>query len=132
MITMKFSLKAALAVAAPVAAIFAINSVGLAQSAASGGDVLFKQRCAMCHSVAKGKTSGVGPNLAGVVGRKSGMASDYAYSAGMKKANLVWNTANLDRFMAAPAKVVPGTKMVIAVSDAKQRATVVAYLASVK
>jgi cytochrome c len=132
MINMKFSVKAALALSTLTVSIFAVNSVGFAQSASPAGDVLFKQRCAMCHSVIKGKAGGVGPNLAGVVGRKSGVASGFAYSAGMKKANLVWNAASLDRFIAAPAKVVPGTKMVIAVSDAKQRSALVAYLAGVK
>jgi cytochrome c len=132
MIDCRYQIKAGLAIAASAAVILAINGAGLAQTAAFSGDALFKQRCAMCHSVVKGKAGGVGPNLAGVVGRKSGMASGYAYSAGMKKANLVWNAANLDRFIAAPAKVVPGTKMVIAVSDAKQRAALVAYLAGVK
>ena len=35
--------------------------------------------CAVCHSVKAG-ANGVGPSLAGVVGRKSGVAAGYAYS----------------------------------------------------
>jgi cytochrome c len=132
MIDCRYQIKAGLAIVASAAAILAINGAGLAQSAAPAGNSLFKQRCAICHSVIKGKAGGVGPNLAGVMGRKSGAASGYAYSAGMKKANIVWNAATLDRYMAAPAKMVPGTKMVIAISDAKQRAALIAYLASVK
>jgi cytochrome c len=95
----------------------------------ANGATSFNQRCKACHSVAPGGAVGVGPNLRGVVGRKAGSAK-YAYSAAMKKSALVWNKANLDKYLAAPAKTVPGTKMVIAVTDVKQRAAIIDYLAA--
>lgn len=101
----------------------------LAQSAPN--DRLFKQRCAVCHSVVAGKTGGVGPNLRGVVGRKSG-ATAFSYSPAMKKANLVWNQASLDRYLAGPTRAIPGTKMAIAVPDAAQRGEIIRYLATVR
>lgn len=107
----------------------AVPTPGSAQ--ALTGDALFKQRCAMCHAVAAGKPATLGPNLAGVVGRKSATTA-YAYSPAMKAAGLMWTKANLDRYLAAPTKTVAGTKMVIALTDPKQRALVIGYLATVK
>jgi cytochrome c len=101
----------------------------LAQGAPT--DRLFKQRCAACHSVVAGKAGTIGPNLKGVVGRKSG-ATAYSYSPAMKRANIAWTTRNLDRYLAGPSRMVPGTKMAIAVPDAAQRAEIVRYLATVK
>jgi cytochrome c len=47
----------------------------------------------------------------------------------MKRSKLVWNEANLDRFIADPLKTVPGTTMTYAgVPDAKERADLIAYL----
>lgn len=114
-----------------VAATAALASAGFAQSSPVSGDVQFKQKCAMCHSVVKGKASPIGPNLFGVAGRKSGTTT-FAYSPALKKSGLVWNNANLDKYLTSPSKAVPGTKMVIGVPDAKQRAAIIAYLNKVK
>lgn len=105
----------------------------MAQSAyaqTSGGD-FFKQRCAMCHTTASGGRAGIGPNLAGIVGRQAG-STTYTYSAALKKAAIKWDKATLDAFLTAPGKVVPGTRMVVQVSDPAQRAKLIAYLATLK
>ncbi|MET0374065.1 MAG: c-type cytochrome [Rhizorhabdus sp.] len=101
--------------------------------AAPGGDVLFRQRCQTCHQVAAGKPSPIGPNLYGVVNRKAAAAPlPFKYSEALKKSGLTWTRANLDKYLAAPTKMVPGTRMVIALPDAKQRAAVIDYLARAK
>jgi cytochrome c len=47
----------------------------------------------------------------------------------MKRSGIVWNERTLDRFLAAPTKVVPGTTMTYAgVPDAKERAALIQYL----
>jgi cytochrome c len=47
----------------------------------------------------------------------------------MRRSGLVWSEATLDRFLAAPTKVVPGTTMGYAgVDDPRERADLVAYL----
>jgi cytochrome c len=101
-----------------------------AVAAPSGQDV-FEQRCAVCHSVkpAPGK---MGPPLAGVVGRKAGSLGGYAYSNGLKTSGITWTAETLDAYLKAPAKTVPGTKMLVGAPDAGQRAAVIQYLASVK
>jgi len=98
----------------------------LAQNAAAGA-VVFKQRCSTCHTLTPGQRHGVGPNLAGLAGRPAA-SGDFNYSSALRSSGLTWDAATLDRFLAAPSKVVPGTRMLIPLTDAKQRADVVAYL----
>lgn len=100
---------------------------GTTALAAPDGAELFKQRCQACHSDTAGKPAGVGPNLAGVVGRKAGSTS-YNYSAALKSSGLTWTKSNLDQFLSGPAKKVPGTRMVMTISDKAQRAALIAYL----
>ena len=56
----------------------------------------------------------------------------FAYSPALKASTLVWTTANLDQFLADPAKTVPGTAMPIKVPDAAQRAALISYLATTR
>lgn len=86
-------------------------------------------RCAACHSIDKGQPNKIGPNLAGVVGRKSGTAPGFRYSAPFAKASLTWNEATLDKWLTRPAALVPGTSMVFAgLPNPQDRANVIAYL----
>ncbi|MET0238765.1 MAG: c-type cytochrome [Sphingobium sp.] len=101
-----------------------------AQDAAAGG-ALFKGRCQACHVVTAGQKPTLGPNLSGLAGRKAGSTA-FNYSPALKASGLKWDKPTLDRFLTAPMKAVPGTRMVIAVPDAKQRADIVAYLSSLK
>ena len=95
--------------------------------AAAGPPESFKQ-CAICHKVEPGK-HGLGPSLANVFGASAAHAAGYNYSPAMKAADLTWNQGNLDRYLAAPQAVVPGTTMAFAgVKDAAKRAEIIAYL----
>lgn len=106
---------------------------GMASSAVAAptGQQVFEQRCTVCHSLrpAPGK---MGPPLAGVAGRKAGTAPGFAYSAAMKASGITWTPAELDAFIKAPGKKVPGTKMLLGAPDDAQRAAVIEYLMSVK
>lgn len=100
------------------------------QADAARGATLYQQRCAMCHT-RSGKGGKIGPDLTAVIGRKAG-STTYAYSSAMKASKTVWNAATLDKYLAAPAKMIPGTKMVISVSKPEDRAAIVRYLAAGK
>lgn len=107
-----------------------VASPAFAQAAT--GDQIFKQRCQACHVVKKGAPNGVGPNLAGVFGRKAAMVAKFNYSPALKSSKLVWTKDSLDKYLAAPTKLVPGTRMVMSVSDPAQRAALVGWLSKVK
>jgi cytochrome c len=99
---------------------------------AKAGATVFK-RCAVCHTSDKGGGDGLGPNLYGVVGRKAATRSGYAYSGPLQKAGVIWNEANLTKWVAGPARMVPGNKMAFpGITSKKQQADVVAYLSSLK
>ena len=95
---------------------------------APDGGTLFRQRCQSCHSVTPGQASTLAPNLAGVVGRKAA-ATGFNYSPALKASKLTWNRANLDQYLTAPTRMVPGTRMVIPVADPQQRAAIIDFLA---
>ncbi len=118
--------KIVLAVAAAGAALFA--SALPAAGPAPDGAALFRQRCASCHNMAPGARAVLGPSLVGVVNRKAA-STQFNYSPALKASNLTWTRANLDRFLTGPGRMVPGTRMVISVSDAQQRAALLNYLA---
>jgi cytochrome c len=106
--------------------------VALAQAAPKGdaahGQQVFA-RCAACHKVGPGAAASIGPVLNGVVGRKAGSVPGYRYSAALKGSGLTWNQATLAKFLQAPMKTVPGTKMIFpGLPSPKDQADVVAYL----
>jgi cytochrome c2 len=70
--------------------------------------------------------------LAGVVGRKAASAAGFHYTQALSKSGRVWTPAALDVFLTAPSKDVPGTNMPVATASAKDRADLIAYLATVK
>ena len=107
-----------------------IAAPAAAQDEAAGG-ALFKQHCQMCHASAQDVPSGIGPNLFGVVGRKAA-STDYKYTAALRASKLTWDKVTLDTFLGGPSKLVPGTKMWIAIGDQMQRESIVAYLAGLK
>jgi cytochrome c len=90
-------------------------------------------RCAICHNVEKDGGNGVGPNLFGVVGSKAANVDGFNFSGPMKASGIVWNDDNLAKWIAGPAKMVPGTKMAFAgVTSKTQIADVIAYLHTLK
>ena len=88
-------------------------------------------QCQSCHSPEPGK-NGVGPSLAGIFGEKAAEVPDYAFSSAMQESGLTWDQATLDRYLAAPQDVVPGTKMTFAgLKDDAKRSAVIDYLKSI-
>ncbi|AYC32366.1 cytochrome c family protein [Pseudomonas cavernae] len=115
-----------------IASTFLLIEPSMAQDAKSGSAV-FKQRCAACHAIEPGVSSAMGPSLVGVVGRKSGSLSGFAYSNAMKNSGVVWGEAELELFIQNPQKFVKGTKMYApGISDAGVRADLITYLGSLE
>jgi len=91
------------------------------------------QPCAHCHQIGEGARGMTGPPLQGVAGRTAGMLPGYPFSQAMRASGVVWTAETLDRFIAAPQAVVPGTRMMFGgLDDAPRRAALVAFLAAPK
>jgi cytochrome c len=118
--------------AAILAAAALALGVGTSAASAADGADFFNSNCAVCHSTDPG-TNKLGPSLAGVVGRKSAALQDYSYSPAMTKLNATWDKATLDKYLADPQGMVPGTKMIFpGVKDEADRKALIDYLGTLQ
>ena len=109
-----------------VTVLFVTPRPGIAADAAAGQAIF--NRCKICHSLDAGKNN-VGPSLHGIFGRKAGTAPQFAYSAAMKDAGIVWGDETLAKYLRDPKAVVPGGKMAFpGLKDDTQIADLLAYL----
>jgi cytochrome c len=92
------------------------------------GETLY-QGCSACHSIDE---NDIGPKHRGVVGRRAGSIEGYAYSPALQKSAIVWDEAELDRWLINPSALVPGTKMFFKIDDPQSRADIIAYLKELK
>jgi cytochrome c len=85
-----------------------------------------------CHSVEPAEHQ-TGPSLAHIWNRKAGTILDFMrYSDALKGSGITWNEGALDKWLANPAQLVPGTTMTFAgIKDRQAREDVIAYLAAV-
>ncbi len=98
------------------------------------GQKVFKKKCASCHKVNAGTKGGVGPNLAGIVGRTIGAAAGFAYSKNMKAKAAekgTWSYENINTFLIKPRAFVPKTRMTMTgLKKEEDRANLMAFLKS--
>ena len=91
------------------------------------GKAAFEQ-CAACHSL-DGSGDYDGPSLKGIIGRKAGSLDDYRYSAAMKRSEVTWDGAALDKYIADPQAFIPGNRMAFAgIADKAERDDLIAFL----
>ncbi len=93
------------------------------------GRDMFLRRCGGCHDPDLNKE---GPRLRGVFGRKAARAPGFAYSDALKKLDVRWDEATLDRWLKDPDAMAPQTDMGFRLSNAEERAAIVAYLKSLE
>jgi cytochrome c len=89
-------------------------------------------QCMACHSVEPGRHL-TGPSLAHVWGRKAASVEGFMrYTDALSRSGLTWNAQTLDKWLANPEALVPGTSMTFqGIKEAKVRADVIAYLQTV-
>lgn len=89
-------------------------------------------RCQACHDAHQGGADKIGPNLWAVVGGPVMHRAGFAYSDAMsahKAEAPTWGYDQLDQFITAPARYVPGTKMSFAgIRDQQTRIDLIAWL----
>ena len=119
--TVSTSTKASVEEKVDIAALMAMGDVTI-------GEKVFK-KCAACHSIVKGGKNNIGPALYNVVGRKTGVVSDYKYSKALASYDKEWTFEELNGYLIKPAKWIKGTKMAFAgLRKEKDRASVIKYL----
>lgn len=86
--------------------------------------------CKACHTIGTGEANKTGPNLHGIVGKKSGTAVGFTYSEAMKASGKTWDLATLDAYLKNPKAFIANNKMAFAgiPSDANRR-DAIAYIA---
>ena len=104
------------------------TAIAQASTAAAGEPPAAFRQCSVCHATEADRNL-IGPSLAGVYGKRAGSVPGFNYSAALKQSNLTWDDASLDRFLAAPMSVMPGTRMTYAgLKDSAARREVIGYL----
>ena len=91
----------------------------------AAGRKVFETTCSSCHGLNHNK---LGPQLAGVFGRKAGSVSGYPYSPALAHADVVWTAATLDKWLSGPGHFIPGAAMPFSLPDAVRRRDIIAYL----
>ena len=105
---------------------------GIAGAAAAEGDAAKGEkvfvRCKACHVVDQ-EQNRVGPHLVGLFGREAGAVEGFNYSDALKNADIVWDEATLDAYLADPRGYIAGNKMAFpGLKKEDERADVIAYL----
>ena len=110
------------------AAVALSSSAVLAQDVANGEDVF--KKCRACHAIGEGAKNLVGPQLNGIIGRKSGSAEGFPYSEANKNSGVTWDKETFLKYIKAPKAFMPGNKMAFAgVKDEADAADLYAFLA---
>ena len=97
----------------------------LAAQTSPTGQQVFEKRCAGCHDLDRDKE---GPHLRGVVGRPAAAVQGFPYSDALKKSGIHWTEALMERWLAGPDKLVPGTDMEFHVEKDDERKAIIDYL----
>jgi cytochrome c len=113
------------------AAVAFAGSAGAAMAQdAAAGEQIFVKKCKVCHQLGK---NAVGPNMVGIMGRKSGSVEGFNYSEANKNSGITWDEKTFKEYIIDPKKKIPGTKMVFAgLPDEKDRNDLTAYLLTLK
>jgi cytochrome c len=99
-------------------------------AAAQDGSALFNT-CRACHALDPAARTMAGPNLAGLLGRKIAGDDKFDYSPVLRQARdegRAWTAEALERFLADPEAVFPGTWMSRVPMGAPERQTLVRFI----
>jgi cytochrome c len=109
-----------------------VDELSLVQGDPARGRLVFAP-CRTCHFTEAEAGHGNGPNLYRIFGKIAGQQAGFEYySESLQAAGFVWTPQFMYAWLEDPMAALPGTTMMSAgVSDARQRADLVAYLQSI-
>lgn len=127
--TIKRVLRAVLGAGAVLATVPALAAEPVTSDAAqvAEGEALYEALCAACHAPDANR---IGPAHREVFGSRAGSVDGFSYTPALQSLDVVWDEETLDRWLAAPAAMVPGTSMGVSVPDPDRRRALIAYLRS--
>jgi cytochrome c len=106
-------------------AALAVTLGGAEPDGAQRGREIYEKRCTGCHALDNPK---VGPPLRGIFGRRAASDPRFPYSDALKKTQVVWGDAELNRWLADPDGLIPNNDMSFRLDNAAERSAIVAYL----
>lgn len=122
----------ALAIPALAILVLAIPAVAVAQfsvpAVKPSPESLFRNQCAICHTVNAADPHRLGPTLAGVIGRRAGTLPGFKYSAGFANADFAWDAGHLDTYLTNPQSMIPGAVMPYRQANGDTRHAIISYL----
>lgn len=93
------------------------------------GEQRFRVLCGTCHA-ADPSVKKMSSPMKGIIGRKAASIDGFAYSTALKTSGWIWTKPLLETYLADPKKALPGTTMMVAAANPKDRADIIAYLAT--
>lgn len=102
-----------------------------AQPAANRGASVYRRVCFSCHALEPGRNTPAGPTLHGLAGRPIAAARGFNYSPALRRfaaRERRWTRALLERFLADPEALVPGTEMALPPLSPADRRAVAGWL----
>ena len=112
-----------------------LGSVSPSQIARAGDDpnqAQFARSCGNCHATEPGARQRLGPNLAGVYGRKAGQLEDFNFSAALASADWTWDSESLNKWLENAQAMLPGIRTQHRQADPERRAKIIEYLKTLK
>lgn len=88
-----------------VAVLLAFSAMPAVAQDAANGEKEFAKRCGTCHSIGGGPKKPAGPDLTGLIGRKSGTVEGFTYSALNKaagEAGMTWTEEHIFEYLPNP------------------------------
>lgn len=104
--------------------------ISLTRDKGTSGEALFAEKCSGCHQSSTRNGNHIGPDLAGVFGRRIASLKGYPdYSPALRHLQGRWTEKRLDIFLKDPTAACPGTNMDMSgVASEKERAAIINYL----
>ncbi len=96
------------------------------------GELEFRRKCSVCHTLTPDGANRAGPTLYDVFGRKAGTLPGYVYSKALLDSDVIWDEKTIAQlFDDGPDVMMPGTKMPIQrLKSVTRRDDLIRYLKS--